>query len=132
MDKILNDPTYKVVHLCALIYDIDRLKNYSKNPLILENIVISQTVTLSQIHQVLNTIINSTDNKPSCLVIEDLDEAFNIASFENYITANKLITKILRLIRKLSQLYNITCFVSKITKKNITFTFSSFVCFIII
>lgn len=100
-----------MVHICSLLFDVDRLKSCTLNESILNSISIYQTTTLSQLHQLLNTIIyNTSTPKPQCIVIEDLDESFNISSFENYLVATKLITKIVRLIRKISQLFDVTCF----------------------
>lgn len=90
--KITQDQSYRVKHLTSLIYDKDRLsyvcddkmENMSSSE-VFDSIDVRQCLSLSQIHQLLNEILASKE-KCNCVVLENLDEAFNIASFENYIT----------------------------------------------
>ncbi|KAG0688307.1 60S ribosomal protein L16B [Pichia californica] len=129
---------YKVLILTSFLYDIDRFQSvFSERQAIIQSttsllsssillpigfknkvydsISINQCLSLYQYNSILNQLVNNEKRKDefNLLVIEDLDEAYNIAAFENYITASKMITNIIRIIRKLSQQEDITCIVRK-------------------
>lgn len=55
---------------------------------VFNNIFIYQSLSLIEYHDILNQIINNQfkDINIKIIIIQDLDEAFNIASFEDYIT----------------------------------------------
>lgn len=134
--QIQENDKYKVLILTSFLYDIDRFQSvFSERQAIIQSttsllsssillpigfknkvydsISINQCLSLYQYNSILNQLVNNEKRKDefNLLVIEDLDEAYNIAAFENYITASKMITNIIRIIRKLSQQEDITCIV---------------------
>lgn len=109
LSKIRADNAYKVCHLSSILFDIGRI-NCSDSK-ILNQIRVWQCLGLSNFYQALLKIENSKEI-PNCLVIQDFDEACNIAYFENHKLTIKLMHNILRIIRKLSQHNDTTCIVS--------------------
>lgn len=92
---------YRVAHLTSFLYDTDRIEYIlDRMPLVSptlhsclsENVLVWQCLSLAQIHDIINEMLLSftdtsaeKDRPFDLVVLEDLDEAFNIASFENYI-----------------------------------------------
>lgn len=152
--KIQRCGQYRVAHLTSFLYDTDRIRHIVDHmPLVSptlhdrlsENVLVWQCLSLAQVHDIVNELLlsfsgsSASEGSFNLVVIEDLDEAFNIASFENYIlgmcgptrreqeipnmstnttshpAAGKTIVSIMRTIRKLSQTYDVTFMVSRNT-----------------
>lgn len=98
--KIQQSDQYKVAHMTSFLYDTDRLRYIVDHmPLVSptlqdrlsQNVLVWQCLSLAQMHDIVNEMLLSLSGASrsggsfELVVIEDLDEAFNIASFENYI-----------------------------------------------
>ena len=98
--KIQQSRQYRVAHLTSFLYDTDRIRYIVDHmPLVSptlydrlsENVLVWQCLSLAQMHDIVNELLLSLGGASGSggsfdlVVIEDLDEAFNIASFENYI-----------------------------------------------
>lgn len=111
VSQIVKDDAYYTYHISSTIIETDRLKCTDNS--VLKNIRIWQSLGLSHIYQTLAKIGNDESIPvPKCLVIQDFDEACNIAYFENHNLTVKMMHSILRIVRKLSQYHNTTCIVS--------------------
>ncbi|ODQ47576.1 hypothetical protein PICMEDRAFT_116115 [Pichia membranifaciens NRRL Y-2026] len=98
--KIQRCGQYRVAHLTSFLYDTDRIRHIVDHmPLVSptlhdrlsENVLVWQCLSLAQVHDIVNELLlsfsgsSASEGSFNLVVIEDLDEAFNIGSFENYI-----------------------------------------------
>lgn len=95
---MIDDDNHKILNLSSFLYDIVEVesiineiqqnnKNIEFRYKIFNNIFLYQSLSLIEYHDILDQIVNNKgeDLNIKSIVIQDLDEAFNIASFEDYI-----------------------------------------------
>lgn len=87
---------YRTMHLSSFIFDLDRLKYILNKTIdgfspsdIKDNVLVWQCLSLSEIDEIISQTCKQRAEQNEelfdLIVIEDLDEAFNICSFEDYI-----------------------------------------------
>lgn len=125
LDKIVNSSNVGINHLSAFSFDYDRFKwmlnkyNYKDRGTILStDFKISQCLQLKDFLTMIENLENqiateANIDKTRYLIIEDIDEAFNIAVFDDYIIASTLIIEIVKKLRKLSQIFKVTCIITQ-------------------
>lgn len=83
LKELREKPSYKVVHLSSILFDVERLKTLREEMTVddslMSNIQVAQTLSLSQILITLKQL----KYIPQCIILEDLDEAFNVSMFED-------------------------------------------------
>lgn len=99
---MIDDDNHKILNLSSFLYDIVEVEsiineiqqnnkfeeeNIEFRYKIFNNIFLYQSLSLIEYHDILDQIVNNKgeDLNIKSIVIQDLDEAFNIASFEDYI-----------------------------------------------
>ncbi|CAI8505062.1 unnamed protein product [Pichia kudriavzevii] len=103
LKELREKPSYKVVHLSSILFDVERLKTLREEMTVddslMSNIQVAQTLSLSQILITLKQL----KYIPQCIILEDLDEAFNVSMFEDQRKSGRIMIEIIKHIRDISQ-----------------------------
>lgn len=123
----------RVVHLSYFQFDVDRIKELLRDDSLqgMQRVMVADCLSLEEMDSAIEKITNGAKDDPvAVVVVQDLDEAFNVSSFKDYskgtcytsIKAQKdiltylagvTITRMLRNLRKMGHRYNTTCLLTQ-------------------